>query len=111
MTQKELTDRITYLVKEYIANADSFDANPQLRIEPADMLVTIENGADMLNEMADNQEFLEEGAAVEGIASEENENAQIRRIPDYYAVSQLIVKGKDVPDENAISAVAKLYFD
>lgn len=108
MTQKEYIDRICYLLKEYISNSDSFDRNPQLRINPATLDVTIINGKDMLREIEYSNEAIEAAAGVEGAASEDDTDFQARRNPDFYPVMELLRRIPEQASEPDVTAVEKI---
>lgn len=113
MTREEFIKTVDTLVERYIENADSFDLNPQLRINPATFDMTIVNSSDMLDEIEDSNEAIEDAAAAERAATEEYTDYQVSRNPDFYAVNSLTktsADGKTSPDSNAIAKVAEIYF-
>lgn len=108
MTKEVLIETITRLLNEYIENATSFDSNPQLRINPTTNAVTIVNGKDMLAEIEGSNEAIEEAASAEGAANEDSTDYQVKRNPDFYAVSSLLKTnndGKRIPDLGAIKSI------
>lgn len=112
MTQDHLKNNMIELVGRYIANADSFDSNPQLRIVPATMSMTIVNGRDMLAEIEVSDENVDDEAGVDGERSEEYADYQASRNPDFYPVRALITEDVDkrtIPDANAIEHIAASY--
>lgn len=112
MTREELTDNIVELVKRYIANADSFDPNPQLRIVPSTMSMTIVNGSDMLAEIEVSDENVDDESGVDGERSEEYADYQASRNPDFYPVKSMIKTDDDrkyVADAKAIESIATSY--
>ena len=110
MTKKEFIDRLTYLVKEYLANADSFDGNAQLVVEPDGMSITVINGADMLNIIDASDEAIEAAAGAERPEYEDDDDFQASRIPDFFAMSALIESDGKTPSANAIEQAAEKYF-
>ena len=53
MENTQLEAAIIKAVEEYIANFDRYDSNPQVRINPATLEVTLVNGSDSLAEVED----------------------------------------------------------
>lgn len=108
MTKEVLIENISRLLNEYIENATSFDSNPQLRINPATNSVTIVNGKDMLEEIEDSNETIEDAAGAEGAADEDATDYQVKRNPDFYAVTSLLKtdsNGRRIPDIDAIKSI------
>lgn len=113
MTRKNFTDSIMTLVDGFIANYDEFDNDPQLRVEPATLNVSIVSGDERTAEMAYSQEALEGAAAVEGVEGEDADDLQVRRNPDFYAMRNLIKtvgEPQPVPARKAIKDVVDMYF-
>lgn len=113
MTKSEFTDGLLTLVRDYINNTSSFDYNPQVRVNPLDHSLSIVNGSDMLAEIEASDEAIEEAAGVDGDASEDAADFQVKQNPDFYAVKKLIYLKKDgtpVPDEKAVTAIVRSYF-
>lgn len=114
MTRKELISTITTLVGRYIDNFDSFDSNPQIKINPDTLHVLLVNGSDMYKSIEYSDEVIEEAAAAERSETEDATDFQAERNPDFYAVKKLlrcVTDNKVEPDEAAIEVIADIYFD
>ena len=77
MTRDKLIDKITSLLDVYVDNIDSFDHNPQLRVNPVSFDLTIVNGRDMLKEIEDSNEAIEDAASADGAETEEIGRAHV----------------------------------
>lgn len=113
MTRKDLISTITTLVGRYIDNFDSFDSNPQIKINPDTLHVLLVNGSDMYKSIEYSDEVIEEAAAAERSETEEATDFQAERNPDFYAVKKLlhcVADNKVEPDGEAIEAIADIYF-
>lgn len=113
MTRNKLIDKITSLLDVYVDNIDSFDHNPQLRINPANYDLTIVNGSDMLEEIEDSNEAIEDAASADGAENEDSTDYQVKQNPEFYPVKKLIkedAEGKFIPDKITISGFASNYF-
>lgn len=100
-------------INQYIMGQEFVDSNPQLRINPETSEVILVNGSDFLEEIADNDEAIENAAHAQGRADEEALDNQVAENPDFYAVEKLVVKdesGRMHPDEDAIRQLAESYF-
>lgn len=114
MTREQFTKAVTDTVQLYIDNFDRFGANPQIRVNPATLAVTLETGDDLLSEIADNDEALESAAGAQGAATEEASDFQVRQNPDFYAAADLVevnATGHGRPCVKAIDRVVSNYFD
>lgn len=111
MTRKELNERLTEIVSQYIANAGML-VDPQIRINPVSMDIGVVTAKEMFAEIEDYDEMLEGAAAVEGAADEEKDDYQVSQDPDFYSVKELTVTGPDGklrPDAAAIDEIAGQY--
>lgn len=113
MTKENLTKEMTDLLEAYLANREAYDTNPQLRVDPENLSVTLVNGSDMLAEIEDSYEALENAAAAHGEAQQEADDFQVTRNPDFYTVSLLLKSdgngGKTI-DSTAVADIASDYF-
>lgn len=111
MENTQLEAAIIKAVEEYIANFDRYDSNPQVRINPATLEVTLVNGSDRLAEVEDSDEAIENAALAHGMANQEAMDYQVTQNPDFYAVKPLLRPHGDtsVPDRRAILAIARHY--
>lgn len=112
MKRDEFVGKVADMLKIYIDNSDSFDSNPQLRVNPDNMAATIVNGSDMLAEIEHSDETIEDAAGAQGAATEDDTDFQVTMNPDFYTVARLIKvdAGKRVPDMKAVEKVADAYF-
>lgn len=112
MTRQEFTKQITDNVQLYIDNFYRFKDNPQIRINPSNLAVTLENGSDLLSEIGESDEALEDAAAAEGAANEDSTDFQVKQNPDFYAVASLVKvnDGNGTPDAEAIERIVTRYF-
>ena len=113
MTRDEFKKAIVDNVNFYINNFYRFDSNPQIRVNPDTMLVTLVNGSDELTAIGDNDEAIEAAAASHGLASQEASDFQVTQNPDFYAVKGLLKEltpDTTVPDPVAIEEIVKIYY-
>lgn len=116
MTREKFIETVGFLVREYISNPKAWGDNPQLRVVPSstvDFDLRLIDGAELLDEIAYDDEEVESAAAAQGEALEEGTDYQVKRTPDFYAVSRLLtwtpVGGRDV-DAGAVESLADKYF-
>ncbi|MDE6443452.1 MAG: hypothetical protein K2K64_03375 [Muribaculaceae bacterium] len=112
MTREDFIKAITHAVTLYVDAPDYFDANPQLRINPATFDVVAINGRDELEGIADNVEAIEEETAAQGDETEDATDWQATQNPDFYAMKDYVVKDKDGKlkvNEKAVEELAKTY--
>ena len=113
MTREEFKKSIVDNVNTYINNFYRFDSNPQIRINPDTLAVTLVNGNDMYAEIGDNDEAIESAAASHGMANQEASDFQVTQNPDFYSVKNLlevVADDKTLPDEKSIEDVVGNYF-
>lgn len=113
MNKEEFTDTIINFVKGYIANANAFDSNPQLRINPRSLTVGIINGSDMLAEIENSNEAIEDAAGVDGDMSEDAADYQVKQNPDFYPIKDLTIvapSGITSPRMETIDALISKYY-
>lgn len=114
MTREEFKTSLESNVRLYIDNFYRFGSNPQLRIIPATLAVTLVDGSEIGYAVEDNDEAVEYAAAAHGMANQEGADYQVTRNPDYYAVKPLLKATSDdktVPDEAQIESIVSNYFD
>lgn len=111
MTKEQLTFAINQAVELYIANANRFDGNAQLRVNPASLGIDLVSGEDMLKAIAYADEAIEDAAASDGLANEDATDLQASQNPDFYPITTLISRadGAAKPDAKAIAAVVARY--
>lgn len=111
ITRDDFIQSIGRMLQLYIDNADRFDSNPQLRVNPATLDASVVNGSDMLAELENSNENVEIEAAAEGAEAQDDADFQAGRNPDFYAVSRLVSETADRtrPDLAAIAELAESY--
>lgn len=111
MTRDDFIRSIGRMIQLYIDNADRFDSNPQLRVNPATLEASVVNGSDMLAELENSNENVEIEAGAEGAGAQDDADFQAGRNPDFYAVSRLVSETADRtrPDLAAIAELAESY--
>lgn len=100
-------------VQAYIENADNFDGNPQLRINPVSFDIELVNGSGMMSEIEYSDEAVEDAAAAQGAATMDDTDFQASQDPDFYAVKRLLTRNAanfTVPDPKALAKIADYYF-
>lgn len=112
MTRDEFCNQLAVLITGYIENPRIYGDNPQIRVEPDTRTVSVVNNADFLQEIADNDEAVEEAAAADDDTSEDATDAQVRRNPDFYTLTSYISThdGKSSVDTRALHRLADEYF-
>lgn len=111
MTRTELTDKLAGIVSAYIANESAL-TDPQIRINPMTLDIGVVTAKEMFAEIEDYDEMLEESAAAEGAADEEESEFQVAQNPDFYSVKELVIKNTDGtqhPDITSIQDIAGKY--
>lgn len=112
MKKQEFIENIERMLQLYADNVNVFDSNPQLRVNPRTLDATIVNGSDMMTEIEDSDEAVENAAAALGAENMDATDYQASQNPDFYAATKLLTvndKGRRVPDEKAVMAVADVY--
>ena len=111
ITRDDFIRSIGRMIQLYIDNADRFDSNPQLRVNPATLDASVVNGSDMLAELENSNENVEIEAGAEGAGAQDDADFQAGRNPDFYAVSRLVSETADRtrPDLAAIAELAESY--
>lgn len=112
MDKELFRKRLNDAVNLYIGNFDRFDTNAQVMVNPDNYAVSLINGRDMASEIEDSDEVIENAAIAEGAATEEADDYQAHRNPDFYPVKGLLETrpdGQVVPSRLRIAALMKLY--
>lgn len=114
MIRQEFTTTLNRMVQKYIENFTMYDSNPQLRVNPATLEMTIINGRDMMLELAENDEVVEAAAGAERPDEKDADDMQVRQNPDFYAVKTQLLeihKGEEpTPSARGIADIADVYF-
>lgn len=113
MKREEFVKSVVDKVQQYIDNFADFDLNPQIRVNPALLLVELENGYAFEEDIEYSDEVVESAAWAEGDATESADDFQASQNFDYYPVRSFIKMTSDhngAPDMNAINRMADKYF-
>ena len=112
MKRTEFTQSVIDLVNNYIDNFYEFDGNPQLRVNPELLLVEIENGYALLDDIDYSNMVIEEAAYVGGDRSESDDDNHAKQDFDYYPVKNFITvtDGKGTVNIDAVNKLADKYF-
>ena len=113
MTRDEFRKTLLDNIDFYINNFYRFDSNPQLRVNPDTLGVTLVNGSDILSEIGDNDEAIEAAAASHGMAWQEASDMQVTQNPDFYAVKSLLKSvgdDKTEADGDRVEFIINTYF-
>ncbi|MCM1290815.1 MAG: hypothetical protein NC201_07610 [Prevotella sp.] len=114
MKREDFIKTVTGLITEYIFERVDSKSNAQLRINPLTLSASIVSDADFLAEIADNEEAIEDAAAVDGLENEDGADRQAAQNPDFYPVASLIIKdskGASIPDSIEINKLVDNYFN
>lgn len=103
MDKQEFIDNVKRIVKVYSENTTELTDDPQLRINPMNLRMSVVTAAEMQNEIAYTDEDIDVNAAAEGDESESSDDYEAKQDPDFYPLRQLL-------NDNAIEDIAKNYF-
>lgn len=113
MKREEFADTVKAAVGIYINNIESYDSDPQIRVNPATLAVDMVNGSDLLKAIEYSDEAVENAAASEGDATESATDYQASQDPEFYPVRRLIryeADGSRAVDMKAVDALVDVYF-
>lgn len=111
MTREDFTKTLEGVVRQFIDYPADFGPDPQLRINPLTLAVTIVRASDRLAEIEDSNEAVEDAAGAQGAASEDGTDFQVTQNPDFYPLNRLISWGESPsPDHKAIASLVDTYF-
>lgn len=113
MTRKDFTERIEFLVREYLNDPKPFGPNCQIKVEPVSLMVTLADNTDMLDSIEYSNEAVEEAAGADTETYEDAMDSQARRNPDFYPIGHFIRSAGEnrvAVDGDAIETVANEYF-
>lgn len=113
MKREEFVETVKAAVGIYVNNTESYDSDPQIRVNPATLAVDLVNGSDLLKAIEYSDEAVENAAASEGDATESADDYQASQDPEFYPVRRLIRYGTDgsrTVDMVRVDAVADNYF-
>lgn len=103
MTKQEFIDNIKRIVANYQADRSEMGDDPQLRINPLDLTVSVVTGDEMQNEIAYTDEDIDAEAAAGGDETESSDDYEEAQDPDFYPLRQLTAPGRP-------EAIASKYF-
>lgn len=112
MTRKDFEDVLTTLVEEYINLFDQFGPDAQLQINPTTLQAQLVKSDSRLQAIADSDEAIEDAAAADGMASEQDTDFQVEENPDFYPVKDYFTvdkKGQGHVKEKAVAKLAARY--
>lgn len=113
MTRKDFTERIEFLVREYLNDPKQFGPNYQIKVNPESLMVTLADNTEMLDSIEYSNQAVEEAAGADTGAYEDAMDSQVRQNPDFYPVSRFFRhegENRVTADIDAIEAVAAEYF-
>lgn len=113
MTRDEFTALVRKAIELYMGSFEQYDANPQIKINPATLDIQLVNGSEMFTDIEYSDEAIEEAAGADDPEYEDAMDAQARQNPDFYAVKKLITKDPDghpTPSAEGIAFIVSTYF-
>ena len=113
VTREQFVNSVTEVVQGYIDNFYEYDENPTLRVNPNLLLVEVENGYGMLDDIDYSNMVIEEAAYVGGDRSESDDDNHAKQDYDYYPARKFITvdsKGKGTVNKAAVASLADKYF-
>lgn len=102
--KQEFKENIERIVANYAADRDEMINDPQLRVNPMSLTMSVVTAREMQNEIGFTDEDIEAGAAAEGDETESSDDYEAKQDPDFYPLRELLKAG-------AIDAVVSNYFD
>lgn len=103
MDKTEFIDNVKRIVANYAENRDELTDDPQLRINPLTLHMSVVTAAEMQNEIAYTNEAIDAEAAAEGDQTESSDDYEEKQDPDFYPLRTLLADG-------APAALARQYF-
>lgn len=113
VTREQFVNSVTEVVQGYIDNFYEYDENPTLRVNPDLLLVEVENGYGLLDDIDYSNMVIEEAANVGGDRSESDDDNHAKQDYDYYPARKFITvdsKGKGTVNKAAVASLADKYF-
>ena len=114
VTRTQFINSVNEVVEQYIDNFTQYDENPMLRVNPELLLVEVENGYALLDDIDYSNMIIEEAAYVGGDRSESDDDNHAKQDYDYYPVRNFINvddKGRGSVNAHAVEALADKYFN
>lgn len=103
MDKKEFIDNVKRIVANYADDQFEMPHDPQLRVNPLTLSVSVVTAEEMQNELAYTDEDIEVAAAAQGDAYESADDYEAKQDPDFYPLRTLLRDG-------AVEALAATYF-
>lgn len=103
MTKQEFIDNVKRIVATYEANRLELSDDPQLRVNPLDLSMSVVTAGEMQNEIAYTDEDIDAEAAAEGDETEASDDYEEAQDPDFYPLRELVAPGRP-------EAIAAKYF-
>lgn len=103
MERQEFIDNVKRIVANYEMDRLEMTEDPQLRINPLNLHMSVSTAKEMQNEIAYTDEDIEVGAAAEGDLYESADDYEAKQDPDFYPLRELTKDG-------AVERLADTYF-
>lgn len=103
MEKQEFIDNVKRIVNNYIEDRMEMSDDPQLRINPMNMRVSVVTADEMQNEIAYTDEDIDAEAAAGGDETESSDDYEEKQDPDFIPLRQLTQAG-------AVESLAENYF-
>lgn len=113
MDRKEFMSHVSAAVDIYIGSFDRFQPDAQIQVNPVTLAVELVNGRDRLDDLADNEEAVEDASAAHGEENQDGADYQVKQNFDLYPVKDFVIvreDGQGRPDPLAIARLAAKYF-
>lgn len=104
MDKQEFIDNVKRIVSNYAQNRDEMTSDPQLRVNPLSLHMSVVTAQEMQNELAYTDEDIDAEAAAEGDMTEASDDYEEAQDPDFYPLRTLLGSG-------APEAIAAHYFN
>lgn len=104
MDRQEFIDNVKRIAKVYSENVTELTDDPQLRVNPMNLRMSVVTAQEMQNEIAYTDEDIDVNAAAEGDESESSDDYEAKQDPDFYPLRELL-------SDNAIEKIAENYFN
>lgn len=103
MDKTEFIENVKRIVSNYSENQGEMGDDPQLRINPMTLHMSVVTAQEMQNEIGYTDEDIEANAAAEGDETESSDDYEGKQDPDFYPLRELLKVG-------ALEDIAKNYF-
>lgn len=103
MDKTDFIANVKRIVANYSNDRDEMTNDPQLRVNPMSLHMSVVTAQEMQNEIAYTDEDIEANAAAEGDETEASDDYEGKQDPDFYPLRQLLKEGE-------IEKIANNYF-